>query len=631
VRALAALLLGLMLASPVFPQGQDPRTAPRPQDPAQDTPPPKSEDASPADDRAPEGDRRRGRAEGRAAVPLTVTWQAPDALRRLFVQHLPPPKVEGGERRAGTLRPWIRDIRRRVPEIAASEGYFSTTVELEFEGEQRDHVTITVTPGPRTTVDTIDIAFVGDLAGHGDGREERRQALRDAFAMKRGQAFRSPDWDVAKTRLVEALTDLDYAAGELAESRGEVDAEAARAHLKLVLNSGPRFTVGDVVIQGLQHYPEAVVRRLVDLKHGERYSNERLTELQRMVQNGPWFSSVVIDLERDPVKPNFVPVNLIVTERPTREIGLALGYGTDDGARAEAAFRHRNVFGRGYDLQSSLRISQKRQIGYADMYLPPGYWQIPRFGNLPFKDSVGVLAEYSDIENLKLSRFAVAGYRHFTLEKVETRVGLSYQIENSRPGDAPERIKRALAPVVQFTWRHVDNVFDPRRGGVLNFQVAAGSKALASGDDFLKLYGQYQYWIPLTANDQILLRTEIGRTFATSRDRIPEDFLFRAGGSRSNRGYAFQSLGVQEGSAVVGGRYLATGTAEYVHWLNERWGAALFTDIGDASDSIREWEPLKSYGVGARFRTPAGPFALDLAYADRDRKFRLAFSVTVAF
>jgi translocation and assembly module TamA len=68
-----------------------------------------------------------------------------------------------------------------------------------------------------------------------------------------------------------------------------------------------------------------------------------------------------------------------------------------------------------------------------------------------------------------------------------------------------------------------------------------------------------------------------------------------------------------------------------VHWLNERWGAAVFMDVGDAADSRKELEALKSYGAGARFRTPAGPLALDLAYAERDRKFRLAFSVTIAF
>jgi hypothetical protein len=79
------------------------------------------------------------------------------------------------------------------------------------------------------------------------------------------------------------------------------------------------------------------------------------------------------------------------------------------------------------------------------------------------------------------------------------------------------------------------------------------------------------------------------------------------------------------------GRYLLTASAEFVHWLNETWGAAVFTDIGDAADTPKAWNGNPSYGVGARFKTPAGPFAIDLAYAHDPRKFRLAFSVTVAF
>jgi len=386
-----------------------------------------------------------------------------------------------------------------------------------------------------------------------------------------------------------------------------------------------------VRIEGLKVYSEAVVRRSVDLERGERYSVKRLQDLQRAVQEGPWFSSVVVDVARNAASPVEVPVLMTVSERPRMDVGLAIGYGTDDGARAEVAYRHRDLFDRGFDLQSSIRISQERQIGYADVYLPPGLFFSRTRGTIPFKDSVGVLTERSTFENLEIARFAVAGYRHFKLEEFETRVGLSYQIERSEPRGAPERIKRALAPIVAVTWRHVDNIFDPKRGGVLNLQVAAGSKNLASGADFHKLYGQYQYWFPLGPMDQLLLRTEIGRTFTDHRERIPEDFLYRAGGSRSNRGYAYQSLGVDEGEAVVGGRYTATGTVEYVHWLNDKWGAAAFVDVGDASDSSSDWKPNTSYGVGARFKTPAGPFALDLAYAQDPRKFRLAFSVTVAF
>ncbi len=166
---------------------------------------------------------------------------------------------------------------------------------------------------------------------------------------------------------------------------------------------------------------------------------------------------------------------------------------------------------------------------------------------------------------------------------------------------------------------------------MLNLQFAAASQSLGSTRDFVKTYLQYQYWYPLGKMDQLLLRAELGRTFADSREGIPDDFLFRAGGSRSNRGYAYQSLGVQQGDAIVGGRYLETGTVEYVHWLDNTWGAAAFMDVGTAADSPGNLDALKSYGLGARYKTPAGPFALDLAYADRDKKFRLSFSVSIAF
>jgi len=147
----------------------------------------------------------------------------------------------------------------------------------------------------------------------------------------------------------------------------------------------------------------------------------------------------------------------------------------------------------------------------------------------------------------------------------------------------------------------------------------------------VKTYAQYQHWFPITPRDQLLGRAELGYTIASSRDGIPEDFLFRAGGSRSNRGYAYQSLGVREGEATVGGRYLMTASAEYVHWLNEKWGGAVFMDIGDAADTPKEWNSNRSYGIGARYKTPAGPLALDLAYAEGPSKFRVSFSVTVAF
>jgi translocation and assembly module TamA len=561
---------------------------------------------------------------------LPVTWEGPEPLRTQLQKLLPAPTPDTGLSRRASLRPWVRDIRRRVPGIAAAEGYFSATVQVDLSEEENGGARVVVDAGPRTTVASIDIEFSGDITGTGEAREARRRRLRESWALKEGQPFRSADWEEAKRGLQERLVEEDYAGGEIASSEAEVDAEKAEARLRIKLESGPPYTFGEVSITGLSHYPLSVVSRVNDIKPGDPYRQDRLSALQRALQNGPWFASVVVDIEREPGRYENVPVKVTVIERPRMEIGLAAGYGTDAGVRGEVAFRHRNLFDRGFDLQSAIRADRKQQIGYVDVFLPQKLWP-SWFGEVPTKDSVGVLAEHTDIEGLETRRLAVAGYRQFTIEPGELRVGLSYQVEKTSPEGAEGQIKRALAPVVAFTWRHVDDLFDPTRGAVLNLQLAAGNTAFLSTRDFVKTYAQCQVWIPLATNDQLLVRAEIGYTFAKTREGIPEDFLFRAGGARSVRGYAYQSLGAREGNAVVGGRYLATASVDYVHWFNPQWGGAVFTDVGDASDSNKDWNPNRDYGFGVRYKTPAGPLALDLAYAQRDRKVRVAFSVTVAF
>jgi translocation and assembly module TamA len=74
-----------------------------------------------------------------------------------------------------------------------------------------------------------------------------------------------------------------------------------------------------------------------------------------------------------------------------------------------------------------------------------------------------------------------------------------------------------------------------------------------------------------------------------------------------------------------------TGSIEYDHWFTRNWGAAIFTDVGDAADTIGGLNPAVGYGGGIRWRSPVGPLAVDVARGQRDGKFRLHFSIAVAF
>ena len=139
------------------------------------------------------------------------------------------------------------------------------------------------------------------------------------------------------------------------------------------------------------------------------------------------------------------------------------------------------------------------------------------------------------------------------------------------------------------------------------------------------------FFIPFRRSGDLLLRGQAGRVIAQTREGIPTSFLFRTGGDQTVRGYAFESLGVRQGEAIVGGRRYAVAGAEYTHWLGESWGLAAFVDAGNAWDDTTFVKAALGAGVGVRFRTPIGPIRADIAYGEETRAFRLHFSVGYSF
>jgi len=128
-----------------------------------------------------------------------------------------------------------------------------------------------------------------------------------------------------------------------------------------------------------------------------------------------------------------------------------------------------------------------------------------------------------------------------------------------------------------------------------------------------------------------VLRGHVGQVFGGSRLTVPGDLLFRAGGDQSVRGYGFNSLGVTQDGAVVGGTVTAVVSAEIVRQILPQWGVAVFTDAGNAADSWADLRLERGTGIGARWRSPIGPVNIDLAYGHATREPRLHFSVGYGF
>lgn len=557
-----------------------------------------------------------------AAQQISVSLQAPEAVRPLLERHV---RLLGAEQVVlpeadGDRLALVRRSRGEISDLLATEGYFDPQIRIDrSDGKDWE---VVIEPGARATISEVRLDFEGDIASATDDVAQTVRALREGWRLPVGEPFRQAAWDAAKQQLLDTVSARRYAAARIVQSRAEVDPDAATVRLSLTLDSGPAFYLGELQVEGLEALPEDMVRRYSTLKPGAPYDRDALLAFQSGLQNTPHFASVVVDIDRDPALAAAVPVRVQVAEAKPKTLGFGGGFSTNTGYRVEASYRDVNLLRRGWELGTGLRLEQRRQSLYADVFLPPAGQQ---------RDSFGALIDRSNVEGLKIASEAVGVARKTVRGDIETQLALRLQRERVQPDGARASEHNTLT--ANWTWirRAVDDLLDPRSGNVLEFQVGGGSSIALSDQNFVRLYGRLVHYRPVGARDVLILRAEGGATLAPSRDGIPQDFLFRTGGAQTVRGYAYQSLGVREGSATVGGRYLGVMSAEYVRWFRPDWGAAVFVDAGDATDDRRNWDLRTGYGVGARWRSPAGPLAMDLAWGQDEQKLRLHFSVAVAF
>ena len=515
-----------------------------------------------------------------------------------------------------------RDAVPQAREAAATQGFFSAGVDVTIDRSTTPvTVRLAVTPGLVTTIREVNIDVDGPAKATPEGSAAIAQ-LRDQWLLPRGDPFRQQRWTAAKQRAVTTLAASPFAAAKLAASEALVNPPERAADLSVTLDSGPAFTIGRIDFQGLDRYTPAVVANFANVQPGDLYSGESLdTYVRRLLASG-YFASVQAAIDTDIAQADHATVTISVIEAPPRRLELGLGYSTDTEFRATAAYNDMNVNGKGMQMYTTLRIESLLQQVAVRFVLPPrpGGWI----------DTFAVGAERTDIENLLTKTASATWRRRSVAERRTPAFGLGYYLDEQTPFGQPSQSSHALFADVEYTWRNIDNLLDPTKGWMANVQAGWGIPG-ASTEQFGRVIGKVVGWWPLSRNDDLIGRAEMGAVLTPSRVGIPSVFLFRTGGDTTVRGYAFESLGVQQGDATVGGRYYALASAEYNHWITSSIGLAAFVDAGNATDELHDFHLALGYGLGGRLRTPIGPFRLDLAYGQDDHKLRIHFSVGLAF
>lgn len=506
---------------------------------------------------------------------------------------------------------------------AAAEGWFSAAIDVTIDRRTTPPtVTLTVTPGEPTLITSVNIEVTGPAATDVPRGTDAVAKLKHDWGLPVGARFRQPAWTAAKEQARATLTASPYAAAKITHSEASIDPARSSAELALELASGPAFSFGELAITGLSRYPESLVRNFSSIKRGAPYDESELVRFIRRLNASGYFASAQAAVNTETTQPDDATINVAVIEAPTRRIEAGLGYSTDVQFRGNVSYRDVDINGDGLQMLLEGRLESKLQSASARFTQPPNA--------SGWIGAYNVIAIRTDIESL-ITRTVAVGTRWHTIEERDERaVSATFYVDQQQPEGAEWDRSHATYLEYERYWRRTDNLLSPTTGWMASLQGGGGIPGVSSRG-FGRVIGRFASWLPIDAKNEFQFRAQAGAVLAESRDGIPSVLLFRTGGDTTVRGYAFESLGVQDGDATVPGRYYAVFNGELTHWIKEAWGIAAFVDAGNAVDNLSNARLALGYGVGARVRSPLGPFRVDLAYGQDVHKFRVHLSIGLTF
>jgi len=517
----------------------------------------------------------------------TVDDLAPDAVERIF--HRADGEV------ADALRPF---------------GYYQPKLEATLTADGKNWIArLAVTPGPPVILAAATVSLEGPGADEPFLRE-----LIDNPPLHAGQQLDHAAYDHLKGELQRRAASNGYLDAHYTLSDLAVDPQQLTATAVLTLDTGPRYRFGAVTIEQDAIKP-ALVRRYLRFHEGAWYDAGALLRTQFALDDTQYFRGVeVVPGERDPAALT-VPVHIGARRNLRNKYTVGVGYATDFGPRVQFVWNRRlmNDSGHRFRLEANLaETSQQLTLAYA---IPIGDPAVEKAGlDLTASDEVLGDARVKSLI-LRPSVTNVRGRLQRVLFAEVTRT------ESIAGGEAT----RDTLVVPGITISPVPPGF-AADNAVLSFipswfaQLRGSAAALGSNANWLQLHVSDQWRFKLAPGWYLLPRIELGATLVKNFDQLPTQYRFFAGGDRSVRGFAFNSLSPVETvpgtnppeELRTGGKHLAVGSLEIERDLPRHFAVALFSDVGNAFNKFSD--PLEySVGVGVRYKLPFVAIGLDLA------------------
>jgi translocation and assembly module TamA len=553
---------------------------------------------------------------------------------------------------------------KRVVRWYNEKGFYEARIldvqELK-DDKGRVSVVVRLEEGRRAKVRKMDFAGLDQLA------KDEIHDIDGSLPVHPGDDFDEDVYEKAKDALQLALKEHGFAEATVG-GKVEVAPEAGEAHITFLCQTGQRYTLGKVVVQGNRQVSGDEIAFATGINKGDRYSPTLLQLAQQRVYNLGTFSGVRVGLEPLGETP-VAAVRVNVREALFETVRFGPGAQVEDTRwelpRLRGEYTNRSLFGglRRLELQST--------VGYAFVTSPLSY--DPAHSGLTSSSSGQltipnvILPGVDFVIRAEFAREVQGGY---SFDQVAGRLAFVYR--RGRHSFSPslnfvryflidlydkkvtDLIDRGVAgaglftdcptactltyPELRYTYDARDNAIEPTQG----FFVSAGiQQTLKPGSfSYFRMDPELRIYLPLARVAVFAAHIHYGGMIPEPGG-APTPFTqrFFMGGQNEQRGYAplrqGPKLGVKPvcdknadpacvpyalGSVPVGGQASLLISAElriHADWLLNHLGIVPFID---ASQVTNDWkDPIGpglefSPGLGLRYLTPFGPIRFDIAW-----------------
>ena len=511
-----------------------------------------------------------------------------------------------------------------VKTMLKTKGYFNGSVNVQDNGSS---YTVTVNPGPRTKIDNVSVAILGDILSDDNLAEYYQKAMLN-WQQPVGEYFDQDGWSGSKTSVLSAVTRKKYPLAKLSNTQATVNPNNNTADLNVIVESNRPIYFGDFEITGTRRYPENVVAGLARFKPGAPYDLDLLLDFQQALEQNGHYSGASVQADFDRLQGDRVPVKVNVTEVKRHKLETGIRYDSEYGLGGRIGYDYYNLFNKGY-IGSVVWDMDKYETTLAAGISQPRnsegkYW------------TTNTSYNRSTTQNLEKRALTSGIWRVRDRNGIESRLGIEFITEDRKVPDTNYDLGRSHATMLTASWKrqNIETELRPENGYYLDGKIGATLGNFLSSTTMARATARAGYFYT-PENKKLgtfIVRGQAGYVYAREGEDVPSSLMFRTGGASSVRGYELDSIGLAgPNNSVLPDRALLVGSLEYQFPITKSVSGAVFHDVGDAAGNFKRMSMKHGTGLGVRWFSPVAPFSFDVAYGHQDKKLRWHISLGTRF